>query len=193
MTHTSPLTTDPESPAQPDRRRLCKALLTVPLLVSVAPITTLASLAPERKLSFYHTHTGEELSLTYHKNGSYIPAALEQINHYLRDFRCDEVHQIDPKLMDILHDLQQAAGNPNGTFEVISGYRSPETNGKLRQKSNGVAKKSLHMQGMAIDIRLDGTSTKKVRDLGMQLKRGGVGFYASSDFVHLDTGRVRHW
>ncbi len=193
MKSPNPLTTDSEAPAQLDRRHLCKALLTVPLLVAVAPISTLAAFAPERKLSFYHTHTGEELSLVYHKNGNYIPQALKKINHYLRDFRCDAVHTIDPVLLDILHDLQQAAGNLNGTFEVISGYRSPETNRNLRQKSSGVAKSSLHMQGMAIDVRLEGTTTCQLRDLSMQMKRGGTGYYPSSNFVHLDTGRVRHW
>lgn len=193
MKSLDPLATAPGAPAQPERRCLCKALLAVPLLVAIAPVSTLAALAPERKLSFYNTHTGEELSLVYHQNGNYIPQALKKINHYLRDFRCDKVHTIDPALLDILHDLQHAAGNPNGTFEVISGYRSPETNHYLRQKSRGVAKHSLHMQGMAIDIRLEGTTTRKVRDLSLQMKRGGTGYYASSDFVHLDTGRVRHW
>ncbi len=187
------LNPSPEAPAQPGRRRLCKALLTVPLLVTVAPISTLAALVPERKLSFYHTHTREELSLVYYQNGNYIPQALKKMNHYLRDFRCDAVHTIDPALLDILHDLQHAAGNPNGTFEVLSGYRSPETNRNLRQKSNGVAQNSLHMQGMAIDIRLEGTTTRTLRDLSMRMKRGGTGYYASSDFIHLDTGRVRHW
>jgi len=193
MKSADPLTTHRGAPAQPGRRRLCKALLTVPLLVAAAPFSSLAALAPERKLSFYHTHTGEELSLVYHRNGNYLPQALKKINHYLRDFRCDAVHTIDPVLLDILHDLQQAAGNPNGTFEVISGYRSPQTNRSLRQKSKGVAKNSLHMQGMAIDIRLEGTATRHLRDLSMEMKRGGTGYYASSDFVHLDTGQVRHW
>ncbi len=188
-----PLTTDPEAPAQPERRRLCKALLTVPLLVAVNPLSSLAALAPERRLSFHHTYTGENLSLVYHKNGKYIPQALKQINYYLRDYLCDEIHTIDPALLDILHDLQHRAGNPDGTFEVISGYRSPQTNSKLRKTSKGVAKKSLHMQGMAIDVRLEGTTTRKLRDRSIQMKRGGTGFYASSDFVHLDTGQVRHW
>ena len=119
--------------------------------------TAYASVQP-RELSFYHTHTSEKLAIEYHDGIEYIPDSLTEINHYLRDFRSGESYPIDPKLLDILHDLKTEIGN-NGVFEVISGYRSPTTNAKLRNKSTGVAKRSLHMRGKAIDVRLTGCDT----------------------------------
>ncbi len=146
----------------------------------------------KRSLSFYHTHTSQYLDITYARAGIYDPLALDQVNGYLRDFRTGETHRIDPGVLDILWGIQQKMGC-SGTFEVISGYRSPKTNQILRGKSRGVAKHSLHMKGQAIDIRLAGQSTRAVRDCARALKRGGVGYYAKSDFVHVDTGRVRTW
>jgi uncharacterized protein YcbK (DUF882 family) len=145
-----------------------------------------------RSLSFVHTHTGESLSTTYFQNGNYLAPSLERVNHLLRDFRTNEVHSIDPALLDILFDLQSRAHHA-GPFEVISGYRSPQTNSALRRQSSAVAEHSLHMEGRAIDIRLKGFPTAKLRDVAIALRRGGVGFYAASDFVHVDTGRVRVW
>lgn len=145
-----------------------------------------------RPLSFLHTHTGESLTVDYCSNGVYDRSCLTRLNHFLRDFRTGETHQIDPQLLDILFNLQVMADR-DATFEVISGYRSPLTNASLRQHSNGVAEHSLHMEGRAIDIRMSGYSTHKLRDYAMSLQRGGVGFYAGSDFVHVDTGRVRFW
>jgi len=145
-----------------------------------------------RTLAFYHTHTHERLNITYAKSGEYDMEALAKINTYLRDFRTSEVHPIDPAILDILWTVQQKMCC-NSTYEVISGYRSPKTNQQLRKKSNGVAKRSLHMKGQAIDVRITGEKTKIVRDCAISLKSGGVGYYAKSNFVHIDTGRFRTW
>ena len=145
-----------------------------------------------RSLSFYHTHTKKCLDITYAYAGVYDPLALAEVDRFLCDFRTGEVHRIDPGVLDILSRVQEEMGC-RGTFEVISGYRSPKTNQMLRGRSRGVAKHSLHMDGKAIDIRLTGQSTRKIRDCAIALKCGGVGYYAKSDFVHLDTGRVRTW
>jgi len=145
-----------------------------------------------RTLAFYHTHTHERLNITYAKSGEYDQEALAKINTYLRDFRTSEVYPIDPGILDILWTIQKKMCC-NSTYEVISGYRSPKTNQKLRKKSNGVAKRSLHMKGQAIDVRITGEKTKTVRDCAISLKSGGVGYYAKSNFVHIDTGRVRSW
>lgn len=145
-----------------------------------------------RRLSFYHTHTKESLKVTYARAGRYDNHALERINRYLSDFRTGEVHPIDPGVLDLLHQVKHKLGC-HGTYEVISGYRSPCTNQYLRGKSKGVAKHSLHMEGRAIDIRLTGQNTRHVRNCAVSLQGGGVGYYAKSDFVHIDTGRVRTW
>ena len=152
---------------------------------------TPSRLTERRNLAFYHTHTRECLDITYARDGIYDLKALGQINQYLRDFRTNEVHPIDPAVLDILWEVQRELGN--STYEVISGYRSPKTNRALRNRSRGVAKRSLHMRGKAVDIRLTGKRTRTVRDCAASLRCGGVGYYAKSDFVHIDTGRVRTW
>lgn len=149
--------------------------------------------APERRsLSFVHTHTGERLSTVYFEGGQYRADELERINLLLRDFRTGEAHPIDTGVLDILADLRLLAGRDE-PYEVISGYRSPLTNATLRRHSSGVAEHSLHLQGRAIDVRLPGFPTSKLRELALGMGRGGVGFYPQSDFVHLDNGRVRYW
>lgn len=145
-----------------------------------------------RSLSFVHTHTGDKLSVDYWCDGQFQSQCLKPLNHFLRDFRTGEVADMDAGLLDILHELQVLADRDT-TFEIISAYRSPQTNAKLSAKSSGVAKKSLHMEGKALDVRLTGFSTKKLQQLALANQHGGVGFYAKSDFVHLDTGRVRSW
>ncbi|WP_198265408.1 YcbK family protein [sulfur-oxidizing endosymbiont of Gigantopelta aegis] len=145
-----------------------------------------------RSLSFYHTHTSKRLDIVYHDGSNHLPLALQQVNLFLGDFRTGEVHDIDPRLLDLLYLLQQKSGIENH-FEVISGYRSPKTNAQLRNKSKGVAKRSLHMQGKAIDVRLAGARTKNLQELAINMKLGGVGYYSRSNFIHLDTGRVRFW
>jgi uncharacterized protein YcbK (DUF882 family) len=146
----------------------------------------------ERVLSFVHTHTGERLSVAYWADGGYLSPGLARIDGFLRDFRTGESHPIDPALLDQLHDLRQATGS-SAPFQVISGYRSAETNEALRAHRGGQARRSLHMQGRAIDIRLADVSTSALRDAALELGRGGVGYYRTEGFVHVDTGAVRRW
>lgn len=158
---------------------------------SSQPVTT-GLTQPERQLSLYNTHTGEELSSTYWVEGEYQSSELKAIDYILRDHRTDDVIQMDNTLLDLLYTLHQAMGGKQ-PFQVISGYRSPETNAALRMKSNGVAKQSLHMEGKAIDIRLPGCELSDLRKAALDLQAGGVGYYPESEFIHIDTGRVRHW
>lgn len=151
-----------------------------------------AEIPGKRTLSLYNTHTAEELKITYARQRAYDIDALQRVNHFLRDHRTDDIHPIDPKLLDLLYNVQRMSGN-RGVFEVISGYRSPKTNAMLRRKSNGVAGRSLHLEGRAIDVRMSGIRTKELRRIALHLQQGGVGYYAKSDFVHLDTGRIRAW
>lgn len=146
----------------------------------------------DRRLAFVHTHTGETLDLVYAGAKGYQADSLVKVNEFLRDFRTSDVHAIDPKLLDLLHSLSRSVRTTE-PFHVISGYRSPRTNQTLRAHSTGVAKYSLHMEGKAIDIRLPGVALTDVRDRARRLARGGVGYYPGSDFVHVDTGRVRAW
>jgi len=146
-----------------------------------------------RLLSLHHLHTDERLHLTYRVGDHYQRSALNRLNHFLRDFRTGDVTAIDPKLFDLLHDLRQRLGHEDATFEILSGYRSPKTNAMLRRSSSGVASRSLHLTGKAIDIRLTHAATRSIRDAAVALGRGGVGYYPKSDFVHLDTGNVRRW
>ena len=148
--------------------------------------------ADEKELSFYHTHTRESLTVVYAKDGRYVDSALAEINDFLSDFRNGEQIEMDPALLDVIYDIRAKLGG-NGTFEVISAYRSPDTNEMLRDRGDGVAKNSQHLHGKAIDVRLRGVETTKLRDTAKKLKRGGVGYYEESDFVHIDTGRVRYW
>jgi uncharacterized protein YcbK (DUF882 family) len=141
----------------------------------------------------FHTHTGERLDIVYRQGDRYLPDALEQINRYLRDSRTGDIYPYDPQLLDLLHDLLASLGKPGAEIDVVCGYRTPETNQYLRTHSTGVARNSLHMKALAIDIRVPGVNTAKLRDAALALHRGGVGYYAKSDFVHVDVGRVRRW
>ena len=145
-----------------------------------------------KTLSFEHTHTGEKLRLTYFERGDYIKEALLEINYLLRDFRTDDIYPIDTELLDQLFDLKQTLGL-NKPFHIISGYRSPFTNAQLRKHSHGVAEHSFHMQGRAIDIRVEGVSSKMIRNAALTMAQGGVGYYPRNNFVHLDSGRFRTW
>ena len=145
-----------------------------------------------KTLSFEHTHTGEKLRLTYFERGDYIKEALLEINYLLRDFRTDDIFPIDNALLDQLFDLKQTLGL-NKPFHIISGYRSPFTNAQLRKHSHGVAEHSFHMQGRAIDIRVEGVSLKMIRNAALTMAQGGVGYYPRNNFVHLDSGRFRTW
>jgi uncharacterized protein YcbK (DUF882 family) len=147
----------------------------------------------EYRLRFYHTHTNEHLDIVYRRGEVYLPEALTELNHFLRDHRTGDVVEYDPRVFDLLHDLTAALGHPNEEINVICGYRTPASNAYLRQQGHGVAEHSLHMQAMAIDIRMPGIPTEKVRNAALELHEGGVGYYRSSDFVHVDVGRVRQW
>ncbi len=145
-----------------------------------------------RTIKLTNIHTGEKFQGEYWNNGRYLPDAFGNIKSVMRDHRSGERFPIDPRLMDILYVMQHRIENFQ-SFEVFSGYRSPATNAKLRHVSHGVAARSLHMSGQAIDLNLPGTRLSTVRQTAMSLNSGGVGFYPASDFVHVDTGRVRHW
>lgn len=149
--------------------------------------------SPSHKmLAFHNTHTGDQLNLTYFEQGRYITDALHEINHLFRDYHDGTVHPIDPALLDQLYDLKHTL-EVRKPFHIVSGYRSPATNADLRKHSDGVAKNSLHMEGRAIDIRIEGLDTRRIRNAALAMQRGGVGYYERSDFVHLDTGDVRTW
>jgi uncharacterized protein YcbK (DUF882 family) len=157
-----------------------------------AALPSIAYAGFQRTLSFVHTHTGEKLSATYFSDGQYQPTALARVAFVLRDFRSGDVHQIDPMLLDALHDLQLLSQHDK-PYEIISAFRSVKTNKSLRNNSKGVAEHSMHIHGKAVDIRVAGISTKKLRDLAVSMNRGGVGYYPGSNFLHVDTGRLRTW
>jgi uncharacterized protein YcbK (DUF882 family) len=148
--------------------------------------------AAERRLGFHNLHTGEKIDLAYWIEGDYVAESLVDINRVLRDHRTGEVAAIDTALLDLLHRVQAAVGSAR-PFEVISGYRSPASNLMLTENSTGVARHSLHMDGKAIDVRLPSIPLADLRQVGLLLKGGGVGYYPDSNFVHLDVGRVRTW
>jgi uncharacterized protein YcbK (DUF882 family) len=147
----------------------------------------------QRILSLRHLHTDEKIRVTYRIGDRYQRDALHKLNNFLRDFRTGDTAVMDPKLFDLLYDIDRRIGHHDGSFEILSAYRSPRTNAMLRKTSRGVARNSLHMSGKALDIRCSGTSTRRIRDSAVSLGRGGVGFYSRSDFVHVDTGSVRRW
>lgn len=149
----------------------------------------------QRVLAFNHTHTRERIDLAYAVNDQYVPDALRTLNRFLRDHYSGTVGQMDPQLFDFLHQVRHALGGTSlPAFEVISGYRCPETNNHLRNsRGGGVAKRSLHMEGKAIDVRLPGVPLAELRDAAISLEAGGVGYYPSEQFVHIDTGKVRRW
>jgi uncharacterized protein YcbK (DUF882 family) len=146
----------------------------------------------EKSLSFYHTHTGEALNRVFWADGAYVPGALADINRLLRDHRTNEVSPIDPQLLSLLERLTSLTGT-HDTLHVISGYRSPQTNRTLADRSDGVSRHSLHLEGKAIDIRIPGRDLQRLRNAALSLRGGGVGFYPLSQFVHVDVGRVRAW
>jgi uncharacterized protein YcbK (DUF882 family) len=157
-----------------------------------AVASVLKVLSFERALSFDNIHTGEKMEAIYWQEGTYVPQALADINYILRDYRTGEVKEIDTDLLDLLFALQKKLGS-EVPFDIISGYRSPETNSLLHSRSKGVANNSLHIYGQAIDIRLPGYELNTLRSAAIDLRRGGVGYYPLSDFVHVDVGRIRSW
>jgi len=164
------------------------------VLLLAAPLGQATNPSPrEYRLRFYHTHTNERLDVVYRRGDSYLPEALAELDHYLRDHRTGGAHHFDPHLFDLLYDLTVSLKDSGGEIDVICGYRTPWSNEFLRTRSTGVAVHSLHMQAEAIDIRLPGVPTSAVRDVALRLQRGGVGYYRDSNFVHVDVGRVRRW
>jgi uncharacterized protein YcbK (DUF882 family) len=182
-----------------DRRLVRRDFLKLGLITTGAllnPLSALAALEPRpkpgRKLAFYNTHTNERLHICYRRNGKYDIEALSKINYILRDHRSGDVKAIDVQLLELLHTIALIT-NLQAPFHVISGYRSPATNQSLRKKGSGVASRSMHLLGKAIDIRVPGFSTRQLRNVARKMKAGGVGYYPKSEFVHVDIGRVRYW
>ena len=167
--------------------------LLVPTPASNPGVRIAAPTEPVYELKLYHTHTNERLDIVYRHGDTYDPVALQKLEYFLRDHRTGDVRPYDPRVFDLLYDLVRSTGRPNEEIDVVCGYRTPWSNEFLRSRSSAVAKHSLHMQAMAIDIRLPGVSTPALRDAALHLHRGGVGYYAREQFVHVDVGRVRRW
>lgn len=177
----------------PSRRHFLKSAAVAGALLSLGAAQTLAGTRGVRELAFLNLHTGERLRVPYWEDGHYVPKALDEINYVLRDHRAEETHAMDTHLLDLLYRLQSAVGSAK-PFEVISGYRSPATNEMLRRSGGGgVARKSMHMLGRAIDIRQPDTDLLRLHAAAKSLKGGGVGLYRGSNFIHVDTGAVRYW
>ena len=182
-----------DSPAFARRRFLRHTALVAAGALPMLSVRAGASASGPRALAFMHTHTLERIELVYSVDDRYVPEALQSLNHFLRDHYTGDVGSIDPRVFDLLYDVQRLLGS-RGPFDVISGFRCPATNARLRETgAGGVAKHSLHMEGRAIDVRLRGVALADLRDAGLSLGAGGVGFYPREQFVHLDTGRVRAW
>lgn len=188
----------PDAPTPPRRRWLQRAagLTAAGVLVPMAAAPARAALAPAsgaRDLALAHLHTRERLALVYAVDDRFVPDALGTLNHFLRDHYSGDVGEMDPQLYELLHRVRRVLGSSE-RYEVISGYRAPATNAHLRAtRGGGVAQGSLHTQGRAIDVRLPGVALSDLRDAALSLRAGGVGFYPRENFVHIDTGRVRHW
>jgi uncharacterized protein YcbK (DUF882 family) len=166
--------------------------------VDSAPGPEVATLGPTGKvysLHMYHLHTGESIDVVYRIGNEYIPQALDQLNHFLRDHRTQASSHYDPREFDLLHSIMTKLGRPNGIIDIVCGYRTPWSNAYLRHgsASSGVAEHSQHMEAKAIDIRVPGVQTARLRDAAESFAAGGVGYYPRSEFVHVDVGPVRTW
>jgi len=164
-----------------------------PRQLATASVQTTKPNLNEHSLLLYNTHTGERLSIVYRRGDEYLPGALAKLDYFLRDHVNNDVRHFDPRLYDILSDLAASVGHPGGEIDIVCGYRSPATNASLREHTTGVAKNSLHIQAEAIDLRMPGVDSLTLRRAALALHRGGVGYYPHSDFIHVDTGRVRQW
>ena len=159
--------------------------------VSPQPITSRST--HDYRLRLYNTHTAERIDIVYRRDDTYIPEALAKLDYFLRDHRTGDVRHFDPRLYDILSDLIASVGHPGGEIDIVCGYRTSSTNESLRAHTTGVAKNSLHIQAEAIDLRMPGVDTLKLRKAALALARGGVGYYPHSNFIHVDVGRIRQW
>lgn len=175
------------------RRRLL-ALGGAALGAAMLPTSAFATLSTPRPriLTLNNLHTGESIKTVFFDGKGYIKDELARLNHFFRDFRVDKVKTIDPQLFDQLYRLQALLGTRK-PVQLISGYRSLETNNELRAHSRGVAKHSYHTRGQAMDFHIEGIALSNVRKAALSMSAGGVGYYPSSNFVHIDTGPVRHW
>lgn len=191
------------APAAPrpviDRRRFIRNFIGIAgvaaATATLTPASALARLiapATPRRLKFYNLHTGEQLDVVYFEKGRYIPQALAEINHILRDYRQNATKPIHPGLLDLVVAIRQRL-HTDAEVAVISGYRTPKTNAMLAAHSDGVAHHSLHMDGMALDWRVPGRTLEQLHQVALAIRGGGVGYYPRSDFVHTDVGRVRYW
>lgn len=175
-------------------RFFCGAILLGGTLWSPSRTAPLAdSPEQEHRLRLFETHTNERIDVIYRKGDAYLSGALAQLDYFLRDHRTGAVRHFDPRLYDLLDSLAEAVGHPGAEIDVICGYRTLWSNNYLRSHTVGVAKNSLHIQAEAIDIRIPGVETSRLREAALALHRGGVGYYPHSDFVHVDVGRVRQW
>jgi uncharacterized protein YcbK (DUF882 family) len=159
----------------------------------VSPKQSQAELGKEHFLRLYNTHTGERIAIVYRRGDQYVTDALAKLDYFLRDHRTGDIRHFDPRLYDILADLTASVGQLGAQIDIICGYRTSSTNETLRAHTTGVAKNSLHIQAEAIDLRMPGVDTLKLRQAALALHRGGVGYYPHSDFLHIDVGRVRQW
>lgn len=175
------------------RRSFLKSSVVLASAIGMPALAKAALPGPtERAVRLYNTHTGESLRSVFWAEGQFIPDALQDINKLLRDHRNNKIAQIDPKLIVLLNDVSDKFGDAQ-VLHVISGYRSPESNAKLAAASGGVARHSMHLEGKAIDIRIPGKNLAQLHKAAMSMRGGGVGYYPDSQFVHMDTGRVRYW
>lgn len=178
------------------RRSCLSSLLALPLVTGplAAPaIAKSVDLGLDRIIELRHMHTGERLRTVFKANGAYVPENLRQIDLLMRDWRDNQIQTTDPALLDLLWDLRRKLRSTSEPVHVLCGYRSPETNAMLRRRSEGVAKNSFHLKGMAIDLQVPGRTCRQVRNAALALGRGGVGYYPISNFVHVDTGQPRSW
>jgi uncharacterized protein YcbK (DUF882 family) len=164
-------------------------------MASVASGAVQADSAARYELRLHHLHTGEDIDVVYRVGNNYVPGAIDKLNHFLRDHRTQDNGHYDPREFDLLHNVLARLGKPNGVIDIVCGYRTPWSNNFLRTRATvtGVAKNSQHVQAKAIDIRVPGVPTSKLRDVALSLHGGGVGYYPVSQFVHVDVGPVRQW
>ena len=179
----------PPEPACACRRRVLQGILSAAAVVSLPACVAIGG---DCRLVLINTHTGEVLDTVYRTEAGYRPGELGRLDWLLRDYRTGVVLPLDSRLFDLLHELAGSAGlEPR--YQIISGYRTPATNAMLVATTDGVSSRSLHMEGKAIDVRLEGLPLERLRDFALAKHAGGVGYYPDSDFVHLDVGRVRSW
>lgn len=169
----------------------CFAIL-LPFL-AIFPAVAQPSSAKTYRLDLYNLHTGRTLNLVYRQGNHYLPSAEAQLDRFLGDWRVHKDRDMNPRLFDLLYQLDKAVGHPGGQIDVVCGYRSPQTNALLHRTTGGVASHSMHILGDAIDIRIPGVSTLALRNAALRLHYGGVGYYPEHQFVHVDVGRVRQW